>query len=270
MARKGHDERRGGGHETDPHGRGSGTSAREPRAPGPDKGSEDLVVFWTLNPSVCSECGQELGRGSLLRLEDERALCLTCADLDQLAFLPRGDAALTRRASKHSALRAIVLRFSRTRKRYERQGVLVEEEALQRAEAECLADADARAARQLRDADRRAQRDAAHVAGFARRIGELFPGCPTTERNAIAEHACKLRSGRVGRSAAAKELDAGAIQLAVRAHVRHRHTAYDRLLGAGIDRSEARLEVAAAVDAVMDRWRAPSRDMAATRNPRHG
>jgi len=218
------------------------------------------VVFWTLNDASCDECGAELGRGSLLRLEGGRALCLSCADLDHLHFLPRGDAALTRRAGKHSALRAVVLRFSRSRKRYERQGILVEEQALQRAEEACLTDADARRARQARDAERRTLRDAAYVASFAERIGELFPGCPESERNAIAEHACQVRSGRVGRSAAAKELEAAAVELAVGAHVRHRHTGYDRLLASGIDRGEARLEVAGMVDGVMERWRGPARE----------
>ncbi len=68
-------------------------------------------------------------------MEGERPLCLTCADLDHLVYLPRGDTALTRRARKHSALSAVVVRFSRARKRYERQGVLVEESALEQAEA---------------------------------------------------------------------------------------------------------------------------------------
>jgi len=66
---------------------------------------------------------------------------MSCADLDHLVFLARGDAALTLRARKHSGLSAVVVRFSRARKRYERQGVLVEEAALDQAEAECLADA---------------------------------------------------------------------------------------------------------------------------------
>ena len=69
------------------------------------------------------------------------ALCLTCADLDHLPFLPSGDAALTRRARKYSTLAAVVLKWSRGRTLYERQGALVEEQALQRAEAECLNDA---------------------------------------------------------------------------------------------------------------------------------
>jgi hypothetical protein len=44
-------------------------------------------------------------------------------------FLPAGDAALSRRARKASTLSAVVVRFSRPRKRYERQGILVEPKA---------------------------------------------------------------------------------------------------------------------------------------------
>lgn len=238
---------------------GSAARANEPATARAAAGAEDLVVFWTLNDAVCSECGEELARGSPLRLEGDRPLCLACADLDHLVFLARGNAALTRRATKHSTLRAVVVRFSRARKRYERQGILIEEEALARAEEECLADADARAARQAREALRRAARDAAHVAAFAERIGEVFPGCPAEERGAIAKHACEVRSGRVGRTAAAKELDADAVELAVRAHVRHRYSPYDRLLGAGMERSEARLEVGGVVDAVVEGWRSVGR-----------
>jgi hypothetical protein len=71
--------------------------------------------------------------------------------LDHLAFLPAGDAALTRRATKASGLSAVVVRWSRSRKRYERQGVLVEDHALTVAEKQCLSDADARARRRERD-----------------------------------------------------------------------------------------------------------------------
>ena len=88
----------------------------------------------------CAECGCELGDGNLLRVEKERPLCLDCADLGRLEFLPSGNTALTRRATKHSPLRAVVVRWSRTRKRYERQGILVTPAAIERAETECLAD----------------------------------------------------------------------------------------------------------------------------------
>ena len=99
---------------------------------------KELVVFDILRDSKCSECGKELWKGEFLFMEGERPLCLSCADFDHLVYLPRGDAALTRRAKKYSALSAIVVRFSGSRARYEREGILVEEVALERAEQECL------------------------------------------------------------------------------------------------------------------------------------
>lgn len=63
-----------------------------------------------------------------------RPRCLDCADLGHLVFLPRGDTALTRRSREASVLSAVVVRFDRRHGRYERQGVLVEEEALAPAE----------------------------------------------------------------------------------------------------------------------------------------
>src|SRR5207249_4658282 len=106
----------------------------------------DLVVFEKMSEEgKCSECGVELLKGNLLLMEKGEPLCLTCADLDQLIFLPAGDAALSRRARKHSPLSAVVVRFSRARKRYERQGLLVAAKALARAEEECGADAVERA-----------------------------------------------------------------------------------------------------------------------------
>lgn len=215
---------------------------------------DEIVVFWIVRDSACAECGQELGKGRLLRLEAERALCLVCADLDHLVFLERGDAALTRRATRYSTLRAVVVRFSRSRKRYERQGVLVEEHALSRAEQECLSDAEARRLARERAAERREELDAEYVEVFARRIGELFPRCPTDDRRTIAEHACQKYSGRVGRSAAAKQLEANAVELAVRAHIRHLHTRYDELLGRGVPRQEARALVAETVTGQLNRW----------------
>ena len=138
---------------------------------------------------------------------------MSCADLDHLVFLGRGDAALTRRASRHSTLRAVVVRFSRSRKRYERQGMLVEEQALARAERECLSDAEARRLARERAAEHRQELDMEYVRAFAHRVGELFPGCPPDEQRVVAEHACQKYSGRVGRTAAAKELDPKAVDL---------------------------------------------------------
>ena len=55
------------------------------------KNSDEIVVFLIRRNSECVECGEELWKGSFLRVEGERALCMYCADLDHLVFLPRGD-----------------------------------------------------------------------------------------------------------------------------------------------------------------------------------
>jgi hypothetical protein len=221
------------------------------------KKSNDLKVFITTRESACDECSEDLGRRAWITLAEEKgAFCLSCADLDHLVFLPAGDAALTRRSRKHSTLVAVVLRWSRARKRYERQGLLVEEAALDQAEQECLADADARARRREREAARRADMDRQYVERFAARVRELYPGCPPRRATDIAEHACLKYSGRVGRSAAAKDLDADAVRLAVTAHIRHGETNYDTLLARGFDRWDARAQVGEDVDRVLAQWEA--------------
>ncbi len=216
----------------------------------------DLKVFITNRDSTCDECGEHLGHHAWITLvEDKGALCLSCADLDHLVFLPSGDAALTRRSDKYSTLSAVVLKWSRARKHYERQGLLVEEAALQRAEQECLDDADVRARRSEREAERRAEIDQEYVQHFAARVRELFPNCPDGRERVIAEHACQKYSGRVGRSAQAKNLDNEAILLAVIAHIRHAETKYDELMAGGMDRWSARNEVEDEIDQVLVSWK---------------
>jgi hypothetical protein len=227
----------------------------------PKIGSErEIVVFSVVRETQCSECGTDLLKGSLLRLEGEKALCTGCADLDRLEFLPAGDAAVTRRASKYSTLRAVVVRWSRTRKRYERQGILVEPDAIRRAEEESLADAELRALRQARAAERRKLEDREFITSFAMAVREHYAGCPAKEATQIAEHACRKYSGRVGRTAAAKELSPEAIRLAVIAHIRHVHTNYDELLAQCADRDSARERIRGNVSAILDDWQRARND----------
>lgn len=216
----------------------------------------ELKVFISTRESICDECGEKLGSRAWIMLAGERgALCLACADIDHLVFLPSGDPALTRRARKHSTLSAIVLKWSRARKRYEREGSLVEEAGLAKAEAECLADVDARAIRRKREESRRAELDQEYVGRFAQRVRKMFPNCPIHRERAIAEHACLKYSGRVGRSMEAKAFSEEAIRLAVAAHVRHAETPYDEMLAAGEDRGAARRRVADQVRSVLDIWK---------------
>jgi hypothetical protein len=226
-------------------------------APHDNQVEREIVVFMVRRDAKCSECSEDLGRGSLLRREGNGVVCLACADLDGLEFLPRGDAAVTRRARKYSTLQAVVVEWSRTRQRYERQGVLVQPAALLKAEEECLADADVRARHRFRAMLRSDAEDHAFIASFVSAIRSAFPGCPTAEAKQIADHACQRSSGRLGRTAAAKALDPEAVRLAVIAHVRHTHTNYDRLLNQLRDRRAARDDVRDHVDAVLNQWRKP-------------
>lgn len=214
---------------------------------------DPLVVVEPLKRRHCAECR----RGPLERLvlEFNAPRCLDCADLGHLVFLARGDAALTRRAREASSLWAVVVRHNRQRTRYERQGLLVEEAALARAEAACLADAEARARRRERDAARRAAEDVRFTARLTAEILRLFPSCPLERALDVAAHTSVRGSGRVGRTAAGRALDEGAVTAAVRASVRHRDTPYDALLMRGVSRHEARRRVAAAVDTMLTAWR---------------
>jgi hypothetical protein len=88
----------------------------------------ELVVVQPLNTEwKCHRCG---GTGDVLIMEKPGPSCLQCAGLGDLVFLPAGDVLLTRRAKAGSKRSAVVVRFSRTRRRYERQGLMVETEAL--------------------------------------------------------------------------------------------------------------------------------------------
>jgi hypothetical protein len=238
------------------------TDEKPPSAPEPgDKPqevasgkAEDIVVFITRRGGTCAECGAELFDGSMIRLEKDQPHCLDCADLGHLEFLARGDTALTRRATKHSPLRAVVVQWSRARQHYERQGILVTPDAIDRAEQECAADAPARERQRARAALQREATDAAHEAAVTEAIRAAFPGCPADEAARIAAWTCRKHSGRVGRSAAAKALDPAALRLAVIAHIRHEHTDYDRRLMRTGDRQTARQEVRAKIDGVLARW----------------
>ena len=223
--------------------------------PAPRPKADEIKVFISNRNSTCDECSEDLGKKAWITLvRDIGALCLSCADLGHLVFLASGDAALTRRARKYSRLSAVVLKWSRARRRYERQGLMVEESALDLAEEECLADFEVRERRKEREALRRAGLDQKYVEQFAGRIKELFPRIEAGREQIIAEHACVKYSGRIGRSGAAKSLDENAVLLAVIAHIRHRETNYDELLGRGWERSDARSAVAERIDEVLSHW----------------
>jgi hypothetical protein len=88
----------------------------------------ELVVVQPLKSDwACHRCG---GSGDFLMMENPGPVCLRCMGLDDLEFLPAGDALLSRRVKAKSTRFVVVVRFSRSRRRYERQGLLVEPQTL--------------------------------------------------------------------------------------------------------------------------------------------
>ena len=135
----------------------------------------ELKVFITTGDSSCGECGEQLGRRAWITLvEGKGALCLACADLDHLAFLPSGDAALTRRARKHSTLSAVVLKWSRARKVLGLFGRYCDEASLKAEKAACLS-------------LRRVQRSKCRK---SRVISLCVPAMPAIARAAQKKHCC--------------------------------------------------------------------------------
>jgi hypothetical protein len=102
----------------------------------------DLVAIAAIKPWTCTTCRGEFGAGAVLFMEDAGPHCMDCADLGHLEYLPAGNAALTRRATKLSRVSVVVVRWSRSRKRYERQGILAEADAIEQAEAEPLSESE--------------------------------------------------------------------------------------------------------------------------------
>jgi hypothetical protein len=217
----------------------------------------DKIIFILRRETQCDRCQCELCSGDFLCLSGGEAICLKCAGLAHLEYLPSGDTAITRQATKYSSLHVVVMKKSAARKRSERQGILVEAEAVRRAEAESAADAEKRGHQQKKAAQRRQKEDQAYIAAFAKAIAQQFPGCPQEDAQEIAGHACQKYSGRVGRSAAAKQFDPTAVRLAVIAHIRHKYTKYDKLLAQYNDRQETRSEVRGTIEQVLDQWEQP-------------
>lgn len=213
-------------------------------------------MVWIAREAVsCAGCGRRVAAAEYVGLQRGKGpRCLACEGLADLVFLPSGDPALTRRAAAMSARHAQVVEFVRRRNRDERRGTLVEAAAIGKAREACAADAGERAAKAVKRRARDEVAEKEYLERFTAKIFELFPRCPPEEAAVIARHACEKHSGRVGRSASAKELDPDKVELAVRAHIRHVHTEYDALLAKGMKPKGARPLIIGRVDQVAREW----------------
>ncbi|KAL2195434.1 hypothetical protein P885DRAFT_62188 [Corynascus similis CBS 632.67] len=101
------------------------------------------------------------------------------------------------------------------------------------------------------------KRDTAIQEGFENAIVKLFPKIPKGEVLQILEHSLKKHSRRVGRTGTVALQDR--VKLAVRAHIRHVHTDYNRLLGEGMSRQDARERIWGRLNEIARQWsgRAP-------------
>lgn len=203
----------------------------------------------------CNTCRASVRVSELVRVVSRDAVtCLACAGLDGLELLPSGDVAMTRRTQALSARVAAVIGWSLRSKRWERRGTLAEPAAI--AEARRLCDADARERERSREiaAGRREVEQREYLGAFRAAVVRLFPGCPRAEAAEIAAHACEKHSGRVGRTAAAKELNDEMVRLAVIAHVRHLHTSYDQTIDRTKDKRASRAAIWPDLREVLAAW----------------
>jgi hypothetical protein len=153
-----------------------------------------------------------------------------------------------------SARVAALVQWSPGSKRWERRGTLAEPSAIAEARRQCVADAVRREQSRRVAAARRELEQREYLAAFRGAVLRLFPGCPRAEASDIAAHACEKHSGRVGRTAASKQLDDEMVRLAVIAHVRHLHTTYDHTIDRTRDKRGSRAAVRADLHAVLSAW----------------
>jgi len=110
-----------------------------------------------------------------------------------------------------------------------------------------------RARRKASDAERRADQDEPLARSMADGSRRLFPRCPRKRHSHRA--ACDVaENGRVGRTAAAKEMEERPLVLAVVAAVRHGYTRYDDLLMSGMERAKRSAAGRGEVDRILADW----------------
>ncbi len=96
------------------------------------------------------------------------------------------------------------------------------------------------------------KRDTAIEENFEEAIVKLFPTIPKAEVQQVLKHSLKKHSRRVGRTNKVALQDR--VKLAVRAHIRHVHTDYDKLLKQGLSRPVAREKIWDRLNEVARHW----------------
>ena len=101
------------------------------------KKEKDPVVYALSKPARCYACDSKLLVDEIVKVEkgkdEKEVLCQKCSGLIEFELIKSGNAQLTREASKLSAERYVVMKWSELWKCHERVGVLVEKEAVRQA-----------------------------------------------------------------------------------------------------------------------------------------
>ncbi|WP_459212064.1 DUF2293 domain-containing protein [Aquimarina rhabdastrellae] len=215
-------------------------------------------IFLTKKEKLkCCTCGRSVPKGHpyVAETENHKGTCFYCSPFTNYTLLAPGNAAMTRRSKKHSTLCAVLWEWNARRKRFQRKGQFVEDQAIEKARIECEQDQAIRAEKNKKAAIVREQKDKEYIVLFAHAIRYRYPYCPEKREFEIALHACEKYSGRVGRTANAKDFDPKMIDLAVEAHIRHLETNYDDQFGKGKRKKEIRSEVKGDILRVLKQWR---------------
>ncbi|KAF2177447.1 hypothetical protein K469DRAFT_603192 [Zopfia rhizophila CBS 207.26] len=96
------------------------------------------------------------------------------------------------------------------------------------------------------------RRDATVIRQAEAELKALFPKIPKEEKECVLKRAFRKHSGRVGRTGQISMKRK--VQLAVIAHIRHKHTEYDKLLREGLDREGARNMVRKKIQETLKDW----------------
>ena len=215
-------------------------------------------IFLTKKEKLsCQKCRKPIDKGDLFVSESEKTkgICFDCSPFTNYYLLPPGDAALTRRSKKHSTLCGVIQEWNQRRRRYERKGQYIELAAFEQARLECSTDKEDRAVKNKKAAIVREKQDKIYIQEFAKVIRSHYPNCPKNREVAIAQHACQKYSGRVGRTAEAKEFNKKMVDLAVEAHIRHTETNYDLQFGKGKTKREIRGDVKFDISKTLNNWK---------------
>jgi hypothetical protein len=175
---------------------------------------------------------------------------------DNFEEVPIGDPYVTRQIKRLAE--TVYVRMS---KRYRKRpsvpvAILAPGAVVQTVRAEAERTAEARAAKREQGAAARGRKEARNLEAALAELKTMLPGIPAPEAEEVIGRAFEVSSGRVGRSRSIELQEK--LELAVRAHIRHRHTKYDHLLAARWEQDEARGAVRDRADAVYDRWKQSS------------